>query len=361
MSGIVNTLSTYYASIRSRRLVADLSQKLARAGREASTGLREDVHRSLGRSAASQATELHASLQRVEGFITSNQMLADRMGTTATALGAIRASAQEVLDLAAPNKDSAVLTAGALQAAAKAALQEIMPMANTTYSGIALFAGVDSGETPLAAWDKVNDATGLAPQDVIDAIVAGGPASAADATAKADALKDIFGSADPADPRRFEATFFRGTPLKDAGGNDNPRVSARIDDEAKMTHGVQANDPAFTETLRGLAMIASTDVSKITDPDAYKAWMNSAVDALSGGVGKMLTAESRLGAQQNTLERMMQNQQSRVDLYNSRILDIEGVDPYEAATRVTNLQNQLEASYAVTARLSKLSYLNFMR
>ncbi|MFN2307540.1 MAG: flagellin, partial [Paracoccaceae bacterium] len=35
-------------------------------------------------------------------------------------------------------------------------------------------------------------------------------------------------------------------------------------------------------------------------------------------------------------------------------------DPYEAATRLNQLQTQLEATYAVTARLSKLSFLNFM-
>ena len=39
---------------------------------------------------------------------------------------------------------------------------------------------------------------------------------------------------------------------------------------------------------------------------------------------------------------------------------MEGVDPYEAATRLSALETQLQASYAVTARLSRMSFLNFL-
>ena len=41
-------------------------------------------------------------------------------------------------------------------------------------------------------------------------------------------------------------------------------------------------------------------------------------------------------------------------------MNLEGVDQYDAATRLTQLQNQLDSSFAVTARLSRLSFLNYL-
>ena len=61
-----------------------------------------------------------------------------------------------------------------------------------------------------------------------------------------------------------------------------------------------------------------------------------------------------------TLERTMTAQEDRVAVYESRVLALESVDPYEAASRVSTLQSQLQASYAVTSRLANLSILNFM-
>ena len=51
---------------------------------------------------------------------------------------------------------------------------------------------------------------------------------------------------------------------------------------------------------------------------------------------------------------------TQVDLFESHIIDIEGVDPYEASTRVADLLQQIETSYALTARIQQLSLLEFL-
>jgi flagellar hook-associated protein 3 FlgL len=48
-------------------------------------------------------------------------------------------------------------------------------------------------------------------------------------------------------------------------------------------------------------------------------------------------------------------------IQRNMITDYENVDPYEAITRMTNMERQLEATYQVTARLSGLSILGFLR
>jgi flagellar hook-associated protein 3 FlgL len=41
--------------------------------------------------------------------------------------------------------------------------------------------------------------------------------------------------------------------------------------------------------------------------------------------------------------------------------DLVAIDPFEAATRMEAAQTQLETLYSVTARLSRLSLVDFLR
>jgi len=50
----------------------------------------------------------------------------------------------------------------------------------------------------------------------------------------------------------------------------------------------------------------------------------------------------------------------QVDVFKRHILDLEGVDPYEAANRVNDLVTHIQTSYALTARIQQLSLLNFL-
>jgi flagellar hook-associated protein 3 FlgL len=361
MIGTVRTMSTQDAMVSQRRVAADLSQRLAQAGQEASTGLKSDIFRSLGLR-SSEALTLRAGMARNETFIASNDMLASRLDLTALTLRQTRESAQGFLDLAISNVDMPTQTAGELQRAAQMALDRLIGNANTTFRGVPLFAGTDSAQLPLQGWDEVNPATGLSPRDVLATTIGAGVGDAADATAKAARLTEIYASAPTVFPveERFESTFFNGTPRLDAGGLPEARVNARIDEMTVLPHGIQANDPAFTDLLRGLSMLAATDPTDIADPEAYRVWVGSAVSAVSMGITGLIEAEARLGGQQQTLDQTLRMQRERDTLFNSQVLSLEGVDPYEAATRLTNLQTQLEATYTVTSRLSRLSFLNFM-
>ncbi len=361
MIGTVRTMSTQDALVTQRRTAADLSQRLSQAGQEASTGMKADIFRSLGLR-ASEALTLRAGMARNETFISSNEMLASRLDVTALTLRQTREAAQGFLDLAIGNTESPTQTASALQQAAQTALDRLIGNMNASFRGVPLFAGTDSAQPPLQGWDAVNAATGLAPRDVLATTIDGGIGDAADAAAKAARLADIFASAATVLPEeeRFERTFFNGTPLVAADGTALPRVAARLDEVTVLPHGIQANDTAFTDLLRGLSMFAATDTATIADPEAYRIWVGEAVNAVSRGIAGMIDTESRLGGQQVTVDQTLKNQRERHVLYSSQVLTLEGVDPYEAATRLTNLQTQLEATYTVTARLSRLSFLNFM-
>jgi flagellar hook-associated protein 3 FlgL len=359
MSVSIPPQSTYYASLMRRRLSSDLDRQLSAAGREVSTGIKDDIYRALG-ARSGEALEVRARMERNANFINSNKLLSNRLELTATALKEIRETAQEFQKIAVPNAKTPTQTVRELQAAARSALEQITYQINVTYGDAALFGGTDSAKQPLQQFEQVNGATGLSPKDVLDQVIAGGLANAGDAAAKIAELQGIFDNVDPTPARNYESTFYNGTDTFDAFGQRNTRLTAQIDDGVTLEHGVQASEPAFADLVRGLSMLAATDPAQIADGGAYAEWVGNAVSAIGAGVSGILDTETRLGGQQQVLERTLNSQEGRDDLYNSQVLTLEGVDAYEAAAKVRQLQTQLEATYAVSSRLANLSFLNYM-
>lgn len=360
MIGTLRASATYNLLTSRSNQIEDVQSRLNEASLEVATGLKADVYKSLGYG-ASEVLSLRAQVNRNDGYITSNNLLASKLDVTAETLSGIRNVAQDFLNVAIPNLDVPSASASDLQAAAKTALEQLTAQINGTYQSSALFAGIDSNQRPLQKWDEVNATTGLSPNDVLASVVGAGIGNAADATAKVDAIVNIYASADIASPNRnFETTFYNGSPALDSGGASTPRLQAQIDKNTTLSYGIQANDPAFTDVLRGLAMIASTDVSTIADGDAYKTWMTSAVNALSNGVNGLIKVEADLGTQQQQLAERITAQEDMSDIFNARVNKLEGVDLYEASNRVLQLENQLQATYTMTARLARLTFLDFM-
>lgn len=360
MIGTLRASATYNLLTARRSQIEDVQSRLNEASLEVATGMKADVYKSLGYG-ASEVLSLRAQVNRNDGYITSNNLLASKLEVTATTLSGVRDVAQGFLNTAILNTEAPTVSAKNLQAAAITALEQLTAQMNATYQSSALFSGIDSDQKPLQKWGEVNATTGLSPSDVLASVVGAGITNVADATLKIDAIVDIYASADLVLPNRnFEATFYNGSPLLDSGGLDTPRLQAQIDKNTTLSYGVQANDPAFTDILRGLAMIASTDVSTIADGQAYKAWMTSAVNALSNGVNGMIKVEADLGTQQQQLAERITAQQNMADIFNARVNKLEGVDLFEASNRVLQLENQLQATYTMTARLAQLTFLDFI-
>ncbi|WP_373504174.1 flagellin [Aestuariivirga sp.] len=70
--------------------------------------------------------------------------------------------------------------------------------------------------------------------------------------------------------------------------------------------------------------------------------------------------QSRIGAGQQRLRTARDAYEIQTASITEAINALETVDPYEAATRVNLLMTQLEATYAVTGRLSRMSLLSYI-
>jgi flagellar hook-associated protein 3 FlgL len=354
MIRFTHNLSSLQASLLRRRTSMSLTAQMGAAEQEVATGRKADVYGALGLRSA-RVIDLRASIERTDGFITANTQLQNRLDTMAETLKTVRLSAQSVLALAASNREQPTQTAIELQMSARAALDTIVGMLNSNYQGAMLFGGVETGTLPMQPWENPSPDSGMSPKEVMEAIIGNGLNNAANSASKAAKVTAAFANTSTKPAWNFDATFYHGAP------QSAQHLTARIDETMTLDYGVQANDPSYASLLQGLSMLAAIDVSKIADEGAYQAWTSVAVDALSVGVTGALDAETQLGTRQARLAEVVDAQKSRQDIYKSQVVDLEGVDTYEAASRINILESQLQASYAVSARLANLSFLNFMR
>jgi len=356
----VASISSYQFNLFSRQNVRRTSLELQRAGQEVSTGRKADIYADLGPRSTS-VMRMRASEADNQTFMQANDVLSNKLQAMLTTIDSARDLLQGVLQTAIANVATPQNGAVILQDQAKSALESMISTLNTSYNGDHLFAGLQSDNPPLMRWSEVNVTTGLSPEDAMTSLFGGGPVDAASAAAIADQIDQAFESNDIGNPaRNYEATFYNGSPELNGSGQPTKQVNAWVNNGQEIVYGARANDQPFREAIKGLAMLAVTDVSQM-DEAAYGTWMNRVVDALGSAQEGMLDVSARVGFNQQIVE-TTQSQLTDLSLVRrTQISDYESVDPYEAITRMQSLETQLQASYQVSARLSGLTILSYLR
>ncbi|SHH78293.1 flagellin [Cognatishimia maritima] len=360
MSWLSTRMSTYQINYFMRSSVSEASLALQRAGQELSSGRRADMFGDLGPRAGIAIT-MRAREENTQSFLDANNVLEHKLDAMLLSVDAVRAPVEEVMQLALLNQESAGTGAFAIQQQARSALEAVLSSLNNSFNGEFLFSGTSSEVPAMNRWSEVNPGTGLSPEDVMAAIIGTGPTDVGSANAIVAELDQLFAGTHGTAGYNYEETFYNGTPELDGSSNPNERIKGRLDAGQELTYGIQANDPAFRDIIKGLAMLATVDIEQIPDPDAYKAWMQEAVQTLASGVQGGLDASANIGFSQNLVEKAKERLGDLSMVQRNQIASYENIDPYEVATRMKGLETQLQASYSVSTRLSGLSILNWYR
>lgn len=122
-----------------------------------------------------------------------------------------------------------------------------------------------------------------------------------------------------------------------------------------------AADPAIRTTIEGLALAALLTRSSAPQDDGARTVIAArAGDTLLGVKTARTDLAARLGmVEARVAEAKTDNdaEKSALQLARSALLDS---DPYEASTRLEATETQIETLYAVTARLARLSLVDFL-
>lgn len=319
---------------------------------EVVTGRFADIGLALGARASSSVT-LNQNVTQLKTIRDSNSLVTLRLSASQASLQLMSASAQQMLEafIAANGADDAnrLLIA---QRDIETALGSFTVAANTSSNGEYLFGGINTNLQPLD-----------------DYLKAGSPAKAAFDTM----FLTEFGFAQN-DPQAANITIaqmdnFIANILEPAftGGGWNANWSSASDTNisSRITRSevVESSTNANSIGMRNFALAAVIGVELLNSPisSEVRAAVNAtAIEIAGAAVTGIDNERSMLGVSENRVTKATTALESQIRIITLHLGDMEGVDGYEASTRMKSLLAQVETSYTLTARIQQMSLVNYL-
>lgn len=328
-------LSDLASMARFDRQASEVRQALERAGKELSTGRREDLVAAAGgdpgRLLAIENEQTRA-LQQSEAMTLAQ----GRAGAAQAALGGLLSHAEEIgIDLQAALARGDNLSADLYGRAADGAFRGALETLNARFGGRALFAGADVNGVAIAGPEDI-----LAP---LRTLVAGAP-DAATAIAAVEAWFDTPGGG-------YDTIAFRGAT------EDAPEVG--VGDGRTVSISPRADSQPVRDLLQGLALAAVATEAGFSSMSAEL--LDHAAATTLAAKGGLIEARAELGLAEAAIEEAGVRAAARRAALDIAWNEATSRDPYEAASEFTALEQQLQSTFAVSSRLSRLTLLDFMR
>lgn len=346
-----DTISSLVGREILRTAMARNQTSLADAIKEFSTGRHADVGKALG--------------GRVGGVLDMRHIVGDLTGLTNTngvvkqRLDLIQSSFAVMRDLGEKFSESTIgvhktgADRGLLVEDAKARMGTLTDVLRTSTNGVYSFSGLNVSEPPIENYLSE-------------------PPSAA-RTAVIATFTAAFGFP-PDDPQAATITPAQMTAYIDgpfAALFEEPQWSAnfsqasdevmrdRISHHEEINSSATVNDRGIRQLFFSLTLAIDGGAEYLTD-DTFEVLAGRIANTASEGGHNVAAAQARVGVAE---ERLAQASE-RIDLERQalelRIGELEGVDAYEVADRLSLLMTRIEASYSVTARMQQLTLLNYL-
>jgi flagellar hook-associated protein 3 FlgL len=317
---------------RSSALQAEMTQLT----QELTTGQVSDIKSVLGGN-YSYLTDIESSLTALEGYKIANTEAAVFAEGMQLVLGNIHDSTSNLgtnmIVVSSGGLDQVVLQTGR---EAFEVLSNTMSTLNTQVAGRSLFSGAATDQPALSnADDLMNE---------LNSVVTGSIGSAA----KLSAIQNWFD-----DPLGFDAVIY--------SGSENGISSFDLAPSETLSLDIKATDPQLKATIRNLAVatIAGNE-SLVIDPEERSALLQAAGEGLLASQDGLTSLRSEVGYAESRIENhATKNATESVSLEYAKGTLLAS-DPYEAATRLEEVQFQLQSLYTLTARASQLSLVNFL-
>lgn len=335
---MMSVLPDLLTSLRLQRDGLVLRERLSTVGTELATGRKADLMEASAGDPR-QLYRIEGSLARATATAEQISLARARAEVTQGALGTLATVAEEIgLDLLAAVERGDRVAAERHAAGARTAFGAAVEALNTRFGGRSLLAGA------------AVDADALAPADQILAEVAAAVAGAPDAATALAAIDVYFN--DPAGG--FATSAFQGSAI------DAPAVD--LGDGTRLAYAERANSVEARLLLQGLATIVTGLESGLASSPANQ-------DALfRDGTGDVIASRdaitevrARLGIAEERIGLAATTTDARIAGLEMARTALIARDPSEAATLFETLETQISAVYTVTARLSGLSLVNFLR
>lgn len=344
-------VSLAHSSATTRASTERLRADLQRAQQELASGRRSDIGLADGaRSIAAVSTR--ADILEGQAFLDANSIASSRLSALETTLGSLKDIAQGLQQQILGGGFGAT-EAKAISQAGLAALRQAIAAADTTFDGLYLLSGLNDGSRPLSEFAQES---GSAPTQALD-----------------QAFQSKFGSLpgdrgnssiSPSDMQAFLESDFAGM-FEPLGWNDNWSNASdfgsefRISDTASLKYPAVGNSAAVRDLIESLTMVAGLGLDTLSS-DTRQFVLDRAAMKLGNAIAEITTTAATVGLSQSTIEEASKLLSLRQDQLSARLDEFETAEPAEIGVRISTLSEQLQASYQVTAKLARLSLINYL-
>ncbi|MFK3667210.1 flagellar hook-associated family protein [Ochrobactrum teleogrylli] len=344
------SVSNYGAASALRALISKSKADLVKAQQEATTGTVFDVGLALG-AKSGQSVSLRKEYDRLTVLLDMNNLVQQRMTTTQTATSAIIDNTQNFL-ANLTGATSTTESGSTIAASARSILNSVTGLLNTSYNGEYIFSGVNTDVKPIADYTE-GGAAQTAIRDAFTAHFGFGVDDPQVANITADQMT-AFLEGDYAD--QFNDANW------DANWSDasDTVIKSRISPTETADTSISANADGFRKTMMSLAMMAEFSTIGLNN-SAFQALTTHAMQTTTQAIAETTSEQTALGLAQSRTSQAVTRINAQQKILNQSVLNLEEVDPYEAATRVNNLKTQIETSYQLTVQLQSMSLLNYLK
>lgn len=334
-----------------RQAILRTQSELVSAQKEVTTGRLADVGRTLG-GRTGQAVSLRQEHARLETIMTTNTMAGSRLETTQLTLDQLRKTADGFLG-ALVSVGKGATGAQTMQQVAADGLKGLIGALNASVGGGYIFGGINSDTQPLADYFATPAGTGK--QAVDTAFAAAFGVTQADPGVATISAADMQTFLDG----DFRALFDDARWSADWSSASSQNMQNRISTSDVVDTSVNANEGAMRKLAMAYTMVADLGADRLGE-GAFRAVAETATRLIAEGTHEITALQGRVGGAQQRITQMNERMSLQTDILAKNIGSLENVDPYEAASRVTTLMTQLETGYALTARIQRLSILNYL-
>lgn len=303
---------------------------------ELSSGQVADVRAAVGGNIA-YVNDLERSLTKLDGYDLAAQeagQFADGVQTVLTRVGDLTTSFRDTLLTAGSSALSE--TSSSILTQANETFESVVNAMNTSVGGRVLLGGTSTDTKPIGEVD-----------DILAAL--------STAVAGAGTVDDILTAAQVwfDDPAGFGSVGYLGS--------DTSLAPMSLSNNDSVQFDLRGDDQVFRDTLRNLAVVAIAANPALALSDAQQSELfQKSTDSVVIANNAIIDVQAQIGFSESRIETIkVRHSAERSSLEIARN-DLLSADPYQAATELEQVQFQLQSLYAITARMSQLSLVNYL-
>jgi flagellar hook-associated protein 3 FlgL len=352
-------------SMRSTILKAQL--EMTNLNTELTTGKHADIGVTLGANTA-RSIDLNRDVERLSSIIDVNSMATTRVSTAQTALKSINDAGNSIQKVLVPNTDSTQPSLGTVRDTITGAFETFTNAVNVSVSGEYLFAGINTDVRPMDDYFAEGSTLKAGYEAELNYFMSTQtpPVSAVE-NLNIDQVKSFM--------TEIEAKFNGTSKL-----TNPPHALALVGKDFWTTFGSSASDTNMTSRISqtevvesstnsnssGTRYFAFTAITALTfldekiDQNIRETVASQSITSLNKGMGGLTKQSSALGLSEERIKVANTSLQAQKKIIETHLIDLEGVDTYEAKTRLDLLQQQIEIAYSLTSRLQQMSLVNYL-